>query len=51
VDDNLDETCTAWAEGRSAPTLIVETSPSEGLTDEHVARLVAWADQLEGWIR
>ena len=37
--------------GRSAPTLIVETTPSEGLTDEHVTRLVRWADELEGWIR
>ena len=36
LDDNIDETCVAWAERRSAPTLIVETSPSEGLTDEHV---------------
>ena len=26
LDDNLDETCIAWAEGRSAPTLLVETS-------------------------
>jgi len=51
VDDNLDETCVSWAEGRSAPTLLVETSPSEGLTDEHVAQLVRWADELEGWIR
>jgi len=51
LDDNIDETCTAWAEGRSAPTLLVETSPSEGLTDEHVSRLLAWADELEGWIR
>src|SRR5215212_9455962 len=51
IDDNIDETCAAWADGRSAPTLIVETSPSVGLTDEHVAELLAWADELEGWIR
>ena len=51
IDDNIDETCAAWAEGRTAPTLIVETSPSVGLTDEHVAQLLAWADELEGWIR
>jgi hypothetical protein len=51
IDDNIDETCTAWAEGRSAPTLIVETRPSEGLTQEHVSQLLAWADDLEGWIR
>ena len=51
LDDNIDETCVAWAEGRSAPTLIVETAPSEGLTDEHVTQLLRWADELEGWIR
>ena len=51
LDDNIDETCVAWAEGRSAPTLIVETKPSEGLTDEHVTQLLRWADELEGWIR
>ena len=51
VDDNIDETCVAWAKGRGAPTLIVETAPSVGLTDEHVAELIRWADELEGWIR
>ena len=51
LDDNIDETCAAWAERRSAPTLIVETKPSEGLTDEHVTQLLRWADDLEGWIR
>jgi hypothetical protein len=47
IDDNLDEDCIAWAEGRSAPTLLVETKTWEGLTDEHVQRLLAWADELE----
>jgi hypothetical protein len=51
IDDNLDETCIAWAEERAAPTLLVETAPSEGLTDEHVTQLLRWADELEGWIR
>ena len=51
IDDNIDETCLAWARERAAPTLIVETAPSEGLTDEHVAQLLRWADELEGWIR
>ena len=51
IDDNLDESCIDWAEKRDAPTLLVETSPSEGLTDEHVAQLLRWADELEGWIR
>jgi hypothetical protein len=48
IDDNLDETCRAWAEHRAAPTLLVETSPAEGITDEQVARLLAWAHDLQG---
>ena len=47
IDDNLDETCQAWAEGRDAPTLLVETDSAEGLTDEHVERLLAWAVGLD----
>jgi hypothetical protein len=47
IDDNIDESCLAWAEGRDAPTLIVETDPSEGITDDHVAQLLEWADALE----
>jgi hypothetical protein len=43
IDDNMSEECRAWAERRSAPTLLVETSPSEGLTDEHVEQLLDWA--------
>ena len=46
VDDNLNEECFAWAEGRSAPTLLVETSPAEGLTDDQVDELLAWAVRL-----
>ena len=46
IDDNLDEECIAWARGRSAPTLLVETSPSVGLTDEHVSQLLDWAERL-----
>ncbi len=43
IDDNMNEECHAWAKRREAPTLLVETSPSEGLTDAHVDRLLAWA--------
>ena len=46
IDDNLDEACIAWAEGRQAPTLLVETSSSVGLTDEHVSLLLSWAEPL-----
>jgi hypothetical protein len=31
---------------RAAPTLLVETSPPVGLTDEHVSELVRWAERL-----
>ena len=46
IDDNLDEDCIAWAEDRTAPTLLVETKTHEGLTDEHVKRLLAWSNEL-----
>ena len=36
----------AWAKQRSAPTLLVETSPRSGLTDEHVSQLMDWAERL-----
>jgi hypothetical protein len=46
IDDNIDEDCQAWADSRDAPTLIVETLPSVGLTDEHVEELLDWADEI-----
>ena len=46
IDDNIDADCRAWADGRSAPTLIVETLPAVGLTDEHVEKLLGWAAEL-----
>jgi HAD domain in Swiss Army Knife RNA repair proteins len=46
IDDNLSEDCFAWAEGRAQPTLLVETSPSTGMTDDHVRQLLAWAASL-----
>jgi hypothetical protein len=46
IDDNVDESCRVWAEERSAPTLIIETVRHEGMQDEHVALLLAWADEL-----
>ncbi len=44
IDDSLDERCTAWAARRKAPTLLVETDPATGITDEHVERLLRFAD-------
>ena len=46
VDDNLTEECHAWAGGRAAPTLLVETRPEEGLTEGQVEDLLTWADGL-----
>jgi hypothetical protein len=48
VDDNLNETCHMWATLRAAPTLLVETDPSVGLTDEHVDELLEWAAGIDG---
>jgi hypothetical protein len=48
IDDNLDERCVAWAQGRAAPTLLVETNAPVGITDEDVERLLRWADEVAG---
>ena len=44
----MNEECRAWAERRGAPTLLVETSPSEGLTDEHVEQLLRLGGERQG---
>jgi hypothetical protein len=43
IDDSLDERCVEWARRRLAPTLLVETEPAVGITDEHVELLLRWA--------
>jgi hypothetical protein len=43
IDDSLDESCHAWAKQRAAPTLLVETESSVGLTRAHTEALLAWA--------
>ena len=43
IDDNIDDTCREWARWRDAPTLLIQTEPSEGLSDEHVEELLEWA--------
>ncbi len=45
IDDNLDERCETWAAEREAPTLLVRTEPVTGMSDEHVDRLLHWADE------
>jgi hypothetical protein len=46
IDDNLDGSCRAWAEGRGAPTLLIETDAPVGITEDDVDRLLRWADEV-----
>src|SRR3954454_19293747 len=46
IDDNLGEKAEAWARNRSEPTLLVHTESATGITDEHVERLLRWADRV-----
>jgi hypothetical protein len=51
VDDDLGSDAREWAERRSesvAPTLLVPTDPSDGLTDDEVEELLSWAGSLSG---
>lgn len=43
VDDAFNDACHDWAAARGAPTLLVETTPAEGLVAHHAERLRAWA--------
>jgi hypothetical protein len=45
IDDNLDESCHAWARARPAPTLLIETVRSEGMLDTHVRLLLDWCER------
>jgi hypothetical protein len=46
VDDAHDERCVEWAARRDAPTLLLCTDPTVGLTDGHVSMLRSWAQRL-----
>jgi hypothetical protein len=46
VDDALDRECRAWADARSAPTLLVQTEPERGLTELEARLLGDWAQGL-----
>jgi hypothetical protein len=46
IDDCHDDSCQAWANARRGPTLLVSTLATEGIRDEHVERLLYWADRL-----
>lgn len=45
IDDNLDESCHAWAAQRVAPTLLVQTASDVGLTPGHTAALIDWVER------
>ncbi|HEX8066612.1 MAG TPA: HAD domain-containing protein [Thermoleophilaceae bacterium] len=46
IDDFLDDECRAWAAARTAPTLLVETRSAAGIEEEHVERLLDFADEV-----
>src|SRR5205823_2506529 len=46
IDDALDATCHEWASARSSPTLLVETTPQQGLTAREAQLLRSWAASL-----
>jgi len=46
IDDNLDESCYRWAREREGGTLIIETIRHEGMREQHVERLLDWAESL-----
>ncbi len=48
IDDAHDERCRAWAEARSAPTLLVTTEPAVGVSERDVDQLLARARGLDG---
>ncbi len=44
VDDCLDDACHGWASARQTPTLLVQTTPAQGLTERESSQLRAWID-------
>jgi hypothetical protein len=47
IDDALNAACHAWAQARSAPTLLVETKPELGLSAREADLLSDWARDLQ----
>lgn len=47
IDDAFNEACHEWAGVRAEPTLLVQTTPAEGLTQRETAILERWAQELE----
>jgi hypothetical protein len=44
IDDGHDGRCREWSRRRSGPTLLVTTDPAAGLTAEHAATLLQFAE-------
>jgi HAD domain in Swiss Army Knife RNA repair proteins len=47
IDDAFNAACHEWAQTRPAPTLLVQTEPTQGLTSHETGLLVSWAGELE----
>lgn len=47
IDDAFNEACHEWAGARGKPTLLVQTTPAEGLTQREAAILELWAQDLD----
>jgi HAD domain in Swiss Army Knife RNA repair proteins len=45
IDDAFNPACHTWAQERSAPTLLVQTAPEQGLTTREAQRLAEWAQE------
>jgi HAD domain in Swiss Army Knife RNA repair proteins len=43
VDDAFNPACHEWADARAAPTLLVSTTPQQGLTEREAGALRGWA--------
>jgi hypothetical protein len=43
VDDAFNNACHTWAHARPGPTLLVQTAPHIGLTEQEAAQLREWA--------
>jgi hypothetical protein len=46
IDDNMDQSCFDWAEGRDEPTLLVPTEAAVGLEEAETEALLAWAGEI-----
>jgi hypothetical protein len=46
LDDAHNDACQGWAAARPGPTLLLCTDPAVGITEAHVAQLLAWAEDL-----